>query len=62
MESTAVGIKSIHESGYAHRDIKIENVIIGTDNNYKLCDFGSCTNKEVDFSKISSSNYSDYDD
>ena len=27
----------------AHRDIKPENVLLGVDNNWKLCDFGSCT-------------------
>lgn len=37
------GLKVIHSSGYAHRDIKIENVLIGKDKKMKLCDFGSCT-------------------
>jgi len=27
----------------AHRDIKPENILLGIDNNWKLCDFGSCT-------------------
>ena len=29
----------------AHRDIKPENVLLGVDNNWKLCDFGSCTTR-----------------
>jgi serine/threonine protein kinase len=28
----------------AHRDIKIENVLL-SDSNFKLCDFGSCTTR-----------------
>lgn len=26
----------------AHRDLKVENILIGSDRNFKLCDFGSC--------------------
>lgn len=50
----------MHDAGFTHRDIKIENVIIGTDGNYKLCDFGSCTDKQVDFASVPSSSYHDY--
>lgn len=36
-------LKIIHEKGYAHRDIKLENILLNEDGNYKLCDFGSVT-------------------
>ena len=31
----------------AHRDIKIENVLRGTDGTWKLCDFGSCSTLRI---------------
>lgn len=30
-----------------HRDIKIENILFANDTNYKLCDFGSVTNRLI---------------
>ena len=62
IHSVAKGISSINSVGYAHRDIKIENVLIGNDGNYKLCDFGSCSNKVLDFGVISPSDYGHYQD
>ncbi len=62
IHSVAKGISSINSVGYAHRDIKIENVLIGNDGNYKLCDFGSCSNKVLDFGVISPSEYGHYQD
>lgn len=37
----------VHGKNFIHRDIKIENILLGNDNIYKLCDFGSMTNKIV---------------
>ena len=35
----------MQQPAIAHRDIKPENVLLGVDNNWKLCDFGSSTCK-----------------
>jgi AP2-associated kinase len=39
-----LGMKSLHESRppIIHRDIKLENILFGTDGKVRLCDFGSC--------------------
>lgn len=34
------GVSYLHEMGYAHRDLSLENVLIGADGLCKLCDFG----------------------
>lgn len=62
LDGVARGIQAIHSVGFTHRDIKIENVLIGSDGNYKICDFGSCTDKTVNFSDVASSNYHEYTD
>ena len=36
-------INFLHENGYIHRDIKPENILLDSNNNVKLCDFGWCT-------------------
>lgn len=45
----------------AHRDIKIENVLI-SQGRYKLCDFGSSSSQTVNFSKVHKSEYVDYEE
>lgn len=62
VDAIARGIAGLHAIGYAHRDIKIENVLRGKDGNYKLCDFGSCTSQIVDFSAMPQSQYGHYED
>ena len=36
----------------AHRDLKVENILINDSNNYVLCDFGSATQKILEPDKI----------
>ena len=37
------GLRLMHSKQIAHRDIKIENVLKGSDQFWKICDFGSCS-------------------
>lgn len=34
------GIKYMHNNNYIHRDIKLENILINSNNDIKICDFG----------------------
>ena len=36
-------IESVHRMGFIHRDIKPDNILIGSDGHIKLTDFGLCT-------------------
>ena len=45
IKDVSLGLIEIHNSNMAHRDIKIENILLGADNCYKICDFGSVSNK-----------------
>ena len=42
----ANGLRHLHRYSVSHRDLKIENVLKGKDNNWKICDFGSCTSSQ----------------
>ena len=37
------GLLEIHSKGFIHRDLKTDNVLIGSDNAPKIIDFGFCT-------------------
>ncbi|XP_063692099.1 AP2-associated protein kinase 1-like isoform X5 [Bolinopsis microptera] len=38
----------LHENGYSHRDLKVENILIGPSKEYVLCDFGSAHQGDLD--------------
>lgn len=45
--SACAAIAHLHSQAkpVAHRDIKVENLLIASDKKVKLCDFGSCTTR-----------------
>lgn len=44
---TALGIQYMHQKNILHRDIKPENLLLDSNLNIKLCDFGwSCVTNE----------------
>ncbi|KAL6121602.1 hypothetical protein NUSPORA_01449 [Nucleospora cyclopteri] len=40
IKQIANALEYLHKQNIIHRDIKPENILIGCDNNFKLCDFG----------------------
>jgi len=38
-------LEAMHKYGFSHRDIKLENVLMNKAGQFKLCDFGSVTEK-----------------
>lgn len=46
----SVGLAVLHymHPPLIHRDIKVENVLVGRDRRFKLCDFGSSTTRVID--------------
>lgn len=44
-KQTLDGVEYIHKKGFINRDIKPENIILDSNNNIKICDFGWATHK-----------------
>jgi len=40
VKQVATGLKAIHDAGYVHRDIKLENILQDSDGTYAIADFG----------------------
>ena len=40
------GLVYLHNQSISHRDLKLENVLQAQDGTWKICDLGSCTNKQ----------------
>jgi len=43
MAELILAVQAIHKHGYIHRDLKPDNILIGSDGHIKLSDFGLCT-------------------
>jgi AP2-associated kinase len=52
MGQIIAGLEVLHSSSppIAHRDLKIENILVCSDGTLKLCDFGSCTSRSQIYS------------
>ena len=40
LEKLMRGLQYLHGKGFAHRDIKLENILVDVNYNLKICDFG----------------------
>eukprot|EP00930_Biecheleria_cincta_P089900 TRINITY_DN79238_c0_g1_i1.p1 TRINITY_DN79238_c0_g1~~TRINITY_DN79238_c0_g1_i1.p1 ORF type:complete len:622 (+),score=125.46 TRINITY_DN79238_c0_g1_i1:124-1989(+) len=49
------GVRHLHSQNppIQHRDLKVENVLMGNDGKWKLCDFGSCSTQQVPATELS---------
>ena len=50
VKETTEALRYCHETlRVAHRDVKPENIILGSDGHVKLCDFGSCLDLDLEY-------------
>lgn len=54
MKEVCRGVKVLHKLGVAHRDLKVENILL-SQKKFKLCDFGSWSDTRHDLSELPSS-------
>mmetsp|Transcript_19999 Transcript_19999/g.37131 ORF Transcript_19999/g.37131 Transcript_19999/m.37131 type:complete len:404 (+) Transcript_19999:2351-3562(+) len=54
MKDICRGVKLLHKLGVAHRDLKVENVLL-SQKKFKLCDFGSWSDTTHDLASLPSS-------
>ena len=52
MVELILAVEEVHKMNYIHRDIKPDNILIGTDGHIKLTDFGLCKPFQINGSKI----------
>lgn len=60
MNHICLGLQHMHSQSppIAHRDIKVENILLH-EQEFKLCDFGSCSTTTLDYSKASRNQIAD---
>jgi len=47
MKDICSGVKVLHDKSLAHRDLKLENILLHL-KRFKICDFGACSNLHVE--------------
>lgn len=50
-------VEYVHQQGYAHRDLKLENILIGNDGLLKLADFGCAKSTAETLTEVKGTEY-----